>query len=250
MEINKINYHFIVRDVEDTALQLLAINKNVSCPDINRTKITQALGVKFDMCQTLQEMIRIIKPSVDSCEDAFKTKALQLEYKWDKAKYKVFQEVSAILDFKQSDSVSYNIYCKLHNLPINELRHNGEIYLDGNETIDELFEQFVIQVIKHLVLIKLEILIGRGHYKFETTNKVAMFLDIVIDAIFANGDLSAISKDPSYKYFYSLKIKGVNVMQKFRELYKLIPIEDLFQQVYEFVYYNHKTLLNFKSYLY
>ena len=92
--------------------------------------------------------------------------------------------------------------------------------------------------------------VWKAKYDFDAHNKVWLFADIAVDIVFDSTDLREICSKPSYKYFYSLKINGVNIMDEFRKLYKIISLEDFFISVYMFVHKNYQILSKFKNYLY
>jgi len=176
----------------------------------------------------------------------------QLQQKWDNYRDKYFLILNKVFDITIDTNAQTHTYCYLQLLPINEVDlKNNIIYLDCNKDIEEIFKTFIIMLTKL-------ILINRWNYTnnwnfntdFDVKNKIWMFAEIAIDAIFANSDLADITTKPAYKYFYSLNIQNVNTMDKFKNLYPTVQLDEFFTQVYLYVHENYQTLLQFKNYLY
>lgn len=255
MEINEFNYYFKVRSVKDVVLTLGAIYKNLSYCKIDKTRISQIFNLTSQDIKDenyLNNINRKVNIVNDAQQENLNIMCKQLQKKWDNYRKEYLAVISNIFDIKINLNLTTNTFCYLHMLPINEVDlKDNIIYLDCNKNVDEVFKSFIIMLTK-LILINRWNSVNNWNFndEFDIRNKVWMFVELAIDAIFANTPLSKICDKPTYKYLYSLKVKGVNVLEHFRIIHKTLAIDDFFTEVYMFVHINHDKLLQFKNYLY
>ena len=255
MVIDSINYIFGTRDSESVALNISAIYRNLGYKGIDKSKICEIYNINNLNYNNMENTI-VIKNAVqdkilkdkDKIEHAIKV----LEEMWNSVKKGFFSCVGDGLDIRVNSTRTFNTYCYLQALPINELdRDNNVIYLDYNRPIDELFKNFIVLVAKSILLDKWDDMNGDiFSHSYQSQNKIWLFADIAVDAVFASTDLCKLCDKPSYRYFYNSKINDIPFMYQFRQLYKMVTIEEFLNQVYLFVYHNHTELIKFKNYLY
>lgn len=253
MKTVDINYRFMIRHPNEVALQTISILKNYEYLEIDKKSVVNAYGLtKFkDNEINFNNIIGLVENKLKTDEDKLMSLCYNLQKLWNENKKELLTEITAALDINFDMDESYSACCKLHYLPINEIDDkNGCIYLNCNYDEETLFRNFVIMLVKSFLVVKLENLMGKGRYKYDSKNKIWILIEIAIDAVFANSKLNKWTESPSYNYFYNLKINGINIMEKFRKLHKLININDFLNNVYIFVCENYKTLIKFKSYLY
>lgn len=249
------NYYFKIRSAKEVAFQMSVIHKNLGYSEIDKNKIFQAYGITIkdmDDKESIDDIINTIEAKHKEKSEKMLQLCKQLKEKWEAYRDEYLKILSKTLDIEfDKEAVDYT-YCYLHFLPINEIDvQKNIIFLDCNKNIDELFNTFIIMLTK-------AILLDRWHYfnkwktdyEYDKNNKIWLFADIAVDAIFCNSALNIISNNPSYKYFYSLKINGVNIMEEFRKLHKMISLEDFFTSINMFIYKNYEILSKFKNYLY
>lgn len=255
MKVENFDYHFKLRNSKDVALNLGVIYKDLGYSKIDKNKLSKLYNItsqdvddknyidKFGDAVEKFDLINQNKIN-DLCE--------QLNNKWQIYKKGYLDVIKETLDIEVDLSVTNHTYCYLHSLPINEIYLNDNtIYLDYNKTFDEVFNKFIVMLTKILLINRWNSVNNWSYNKeFDTTNKVLMFAEIAIDAIFYNSKLFDISNNASYKYFYSLKVKGVNVMEHFRNIYTTKKLDNFFTDIYMFVHENYSSLLQFKNYLY
>ncbi|MBQ3502764.1 MAG: hypothetical protein IJA72_03770, partial [Clostridia bacterium] len=109
------------------------------------------------------------------------------------------------------DSEKYTISCYLSPMPFNMIDFSeNTIYLNADFSENELFKKFVIMLTKIIVLDWWKKHNNWGwNYNYRAENKIWLFIEIAIDAIFSNTKLHKISNNPSYKFFYNAKINDV-----------------------------------------
>ena len=253
MIIDRIDYKFGIRDCESVAINIEAIFKGVGYLGVDKKEIESIYAISEDMDKS---RITDIKSAVgeSTLRDSEKiNKAIEaLSQMWNEVKDRFLSCVVRGLDLKLNESKVFNSYCYLHALPINELdRSSNIIYLDYNRPIDELFKNFIVLVAKAILLDKWDNLNGDVFsHSYQAQNRLWLFADIAIDAIFACTDLCKLCDKPSYRFFYNLKINNVLFMFNFRKLYKKVEVDEFLNQVYLFVYYNQQSLNEFKNCLY
>lgn len=255
MKMCEFDYYFKMRSAKEVAFQMSVIYKNLGYSEIDKNKAFQTYGITIkdmDNREGIDAIINIVDAKHTEKSEKILELCRQLKERWLNYREEYLKILSKALDIEfDKEAVDYT-YCYLHFLPINEIDiQQNIIFLDCNKDIDELFNNFIIMLTK-------AILLDRWHYfnkwktdyEYDKSNKVWLFADIAVDAIFYNSPLNTISRNPSYKYFYSLKINGVNIMEEFRKLYKMICLEDFFTSINMFIYKNYEILSKFKNYLY
>lgn len=253
MEINEFNYIFKERDSKEIALNVKVIYENLGYSKIDKNKISTIFNLteydtKEDLCKTSSkiDIANNLKKGIlaDKCN--------QLQQKWDEYKKEYFNIISKVFDITINPQITTHTYCYLQLLPINEIDlKDNIIYLDANKEVEDMFKTFIILLTK-------AILLNRWNYinnwdfntEFDAGNRIWMFAELAIDAIFNNCELYKICKNPTYKYFYSLNLKNENIMEYFRKIYKSSCLDEFFTEVYMFVHDNYKDLLQFRHYLY
>jgi len=255
MEINEFNYYFKTRSIKNTALNVGVIVKNLGYSKIDKSKIERFFELtKEDISSDkyIENISLKIEYKYNTSRQQMEDICTKLQGKWENYREEYFQILNKVFGINVNRDIKEHTYCYLQLLPINELSLTDNIiYLDASKSEDEIFKNFIIMLTK-LMLIK------RWNYtncwnfntEFDVKNKVWLFAEIAIDAIFANSDLSKISIEPSYKYLYSLKILSENVMEHFRKLYAQVALDDFFTEVYMYIHNNYQTLLHFQHYLY
>lgn len=255
MKIDKFNYYFKVRPYKDVALNLGVIYKDLGYFKIDKNKISQIYGLTEqdinhkNYLQNFEEKVKIL---CDNNNDKLAGKCLQLQRMWNDYCIEYFDIISKVFEIEIVKDVTFNTYCYLQHLPINQVDlNNNVIYLDCNKEVTELFKNFIIMLTK-LILLKRwnDYNDWKFNTDFEINNKVWIFADIAIDAIFINSDLVKICSNPSYKYFYSLRVEGVNTIEHFRKIYKQKTLDEFFTELYIFIRKNYQRFLKFKHYLY
>ena len=252
MKINRVNYYFKFRDIEDIVYQIKAIYEDLAYNEIDKNKVLNAYNIT-DRCDLkIFNIEKSVQMVTETNQEVINIKCEFLQKQWNNYSDTYFQSLEDVLNIKINKEYISNYYCYLHYLPINEIDLNtNKIYLDCTCDEDELFKNFIIMLTKVMVA---NIWQNQNKYvidvEFDAKNKLWLFIDIAIDAIFANSSLKQICQFPSYKYFYSIKVDGVNIMEEFRKLFSKISLDDFFNEVYSFVYEYYKDILKFKNYLY
>lgn len=251
MKKSKVEFRFVARNYNDVALQLIGIFKNIAYTELDKNKIAQLCNLEIGKELHQNEIIKSIEETNQAQGVKIDTIIAELELFWNENKHGLLSCIYELLDINIPSSECYDICCQLHMLPFNEIDYdNKSIHLNYNQDINLVIKDFVIMLVKSLLLFKLETLIGRGNFSYNPKNRIWMVIEIAIDALFVNSELIKWSERPSYSYFYNLIINNVNVMEKFRKLYKLIKIEDFLANIYAFVRDNYDVLIKFKNYLY
>lgn len=255
MFIDKIKYYFKVRDKLDTSINIARMCKDMACVEIDKEKVLSAYNIsKLDLQEDkfVDKITNCVEKIINTDSENILDHCRQLEEIWINNCDKYFDILNNCLGIELNEDILLHTYCYLHYLPINKIDPENYIMcLDCNKSIKELFTTFIIMLTKAIIINKFNYFNGiEMDCVFDRKNKVWMFAEIAIDAIFANSDLKDFCQYPSYKYFYSLKLDGVNVMDEFRKLYTKISLEDFLNSVYMFVHKNYNILLKFKNYLY
>lgn len=255
MNIGEFNYYFTIRDAHETGLQIGVICKDLGYNDIDKNKVLQTFGIsneETDSQYYVKNITRAVETTNAKALDRMRDMCNQLQEKWDSYREEFLQYLSLGLDITFNKGERYNTYCQLQLLPINEIdTTNNIIYLDCNKSVDEAFKTFIIMVTKAMLLDRWRYINkGEFSYEFDRHNKIWLFAEIAVDAIFANTSLSKVCENPSYKYFYNIIINNTCFMQEFRKLYTKVSLEDFFTSVYMFVHENYDTISKFKNYLY
>jgi len=250
MKMNRINYYFKPRDVESIAYELKAICDGIAYNEIDKNKALLSYNLIDVNNLKLSNILESVQTVIDVNYDNIKYKCERLQEQWEGYKDKYFEYLENVLNIKIDEARISNYYCYLHYLPINEINlENNSIFLDCNH--EEIFKTFIVMLTK---LIIANIWCDKNDWafsiEFETKNKLWMFIEIAVDSIFAHSNLRQICDYPSYKYFYSIKIDGVNIMEKFRILFTKISLLDFLEEVYLFVREHYTEILKFKNYLY
>lgn len=255
MKINEFDYCFKPREDNDVVLNLNAIYKNLGYSKIDKNNISQIFNLDISKLSG-DEYIANLREKVKTYNarnyDVVLSICEQLQSKWEEYKESYFKILNKVFDIEIDSDIKTYTYCYLQPLPINEISfQDNVIYLDYNKSVDELFKTFIIMLTKLILLNRWN---DVNHWNFNTEfdvkNRIWMFAEIAIDAVFANSDLALISDKPTYKYFYNLQDNGCNVMDLFRQEYKKLSLDEFFTSVYMFVYEKYNTLLQFKNYLY
>ena len=255
MKINEFDYYFKIRDDNDIVLNLNVIYKNLGYSKIDKNNISKLFNFTANDLigdEYISDLRTKVKNYTADKYDYVLKVCQQLQTKWEGYKENYFRILNKIFDIEIDRDIKTYTYCYLQPLPINEISlQDNIIYLDYNKNIDDLFKTFIIMLTK-LILINRWNDINRWNFntEFDVKNRIWMFAEIAIDAVFANSELALISDMPTYKYFYNLEEDGRNVMNLFREKYNQLPLDDFFTSVYMFVYEKYNTLLQFKNYLY
>ena len=255
MEMNEFDYHFKVRTVRDVTLNLGVIYKNLGYIKFDKNKISKLFGLTeqdIEGDDYLHKIMSKVEMIYEKTHEQTTNICKQLQQKWEEYRDKYFIILKNIFDIDINRDIKMHTYCYLQMLPINEVDlKDNVIYLDCNKDIDDIFKTFIIILTKAILIDRWN---DVNHWDFNTDfdvkNKILMFAEIAIDAVFTCSELSLISNKPSYKYLYSLKVEGNNIMDGFRKLYTQISLDEFFTEVYMFVHNNYQTMLQFQHYLY
>ncbi len=255
MRMKKLNYFFKIRDVQSTAFHIGVIYNNLGYVTTDKSNILKAFGLTNDQLKDNKYYLRDIREAVERVYNDklldMNDKCADLQERWNNIKEYFMSIVSQVLDI-QFDATTHNTMCYLNLLPINEVvPENSTLYLDYNETNDELFANFIVLLVKNLIINRWrqnDNLVFSSSYEAET--RTWLFVEIAIDAIFYNSELSEFCSEPSYKYFYSLKVNNINFINEFRKLFPKVHIIDFLNEVYVFVHEHFDDLIKFKNYLY
>lgn len=255
MNMEEFDYHFKVRSIKDEALNLSAIYKGVAYSKFDKSELAEIYNISnrdVNDINFLQTITNAVADIHNREKDNMDTLCRQLQLKWSTYRKQYLKIISKEFGIVFNKNVINHIYCYLQQLPINEVDlKDNTIYLNCNQSLDEMFTNFIVMLTKIMLLYKWN---SFNHWEYNTDfdvkNKIFMFVDIAVDAVFANSELCEISSRPSYRYFYNLNVENQNVMDKFRGLYTQMTLENFFTEVYMFVYINYQTLQQFKHYLY
>ena len=255
MNMEKFDYHFRIRNNYDVALNLASIYKDVAYSQFDKTQLDNIFKTsRQDISKNnyVQHFSNIIKDLNDKCNKELSQTIDYLNQRWQNYKQRYYEIVGQIFNIEFNFDVVNNLYCELQYLPINEISvKDGAIYLSCNQSNEQIFVKFIIKLTQ---LILLQTWNNYNRWKFNTDfdsqNKIFMFADIAVDAIFHNSELNQVCDNPSYKYFYNINYQNVNMMKQFREMYKSMEINKFLDEVYLFVYNNYSSLSQFKHYLY
>lgn len=255
MKMYKYNYFFNIRKSLDVALTISIVNNKLGYQYIDINKVLDAYNVKEEDVNGLHYISKILGKVENKHNDRIEdinNMCNALSEKWNQFKDEYFKCLEQAIGVEFDNGQIFNTFCYLHFLPINEIsQDNNIIILDCNKNIDELFKTFIIMLTKTIILDRSkELKPWTENSEYEAKNKIWQFAEIAVDAVFANTDLSKFCSAPSYKYFYSLNIDGVNFMNEFRKLHKLVSWDDFYKAVYMFVHENSKTIITLKNYLY
>ena len=255
MKLENFDYHFKIRKSHEQALNLAVIYKNLAYGNFDKSKLSNIFKFDVEIFSTegyLSKLTQMIGNSIEKQEDKLNQICVTLQNRWANYRNEYINIISKALDVDFKTDIINHLYCYLQLTPINELDLvDDSIYLNANKNEDEIFKSFIILLTKKLLLNRWRLYTEWDfNTDFDSKNKMFMFADIAIDAIFSNTELSKICKNPSYKYFYNITNEGENVMDQFSKLYKTTKLNDFFDKVYMFVYRNYQNLLQFKHYLY
>lgn len=255
MKINEIDYYFKVREDKDVALNMGVIYKDLGYSKINKDNISKIYNITssdIDSEYYLNNILSKVQSLNKKERERLSNICEQLKIKWEAYKAEYFSIISDIFCIDINGGAINHTYCYLHLLPINEINLKDHIiYLDANNSVDEIFKNFIIMLTKALLLYRWnDVNNWDFNTEFDVKNKIWMFADIAVDAVFNNSGLVNICREPSYKYFYNIKVDNKNIMQEFRDLFKNADLDEFFTEVYIFIHNNYQTLSQFKNYLY
>lgn len=250
--MNKVDYYFKLRDAREVASQLQNINKGLEYKYLDKKKALSCYSIGIGAEYNLNDLFEKVEQIHQQNFIMINQKGDCLNKKWQEHKDEYFKYLEEVLGVEFQSIQAINCCPYLHILPINEIDFKGNtIYLDCNRDEVDIFRTFIVMLTK---LIVLKVWQNKVKWDFDTKydaqNKVWLFAEIAIDAIFCNSKLTKFCSRPSYKYFYSIKIDGVNIMEEFRKLFGKIELLDFLDIVYIFVDKNYKSILKFKNYLY
>lgn len=255
MVYSKIDYCFKLRDVDSTACQVGLIYKDLSCKGFDKTKLLTTFGLSEKDFKDIS-YLRNIKSKIQHLNTNnimnMQGKCDYLQGKWDSVKEEFFCIISKIFGVTFSNKVKHNTFCYLQLLPLDEIVcESNTIYLNYNYSNEQMFSKFIVMLVKNLIVKfwrQNENLAFQTNY--EANNRLWLFAEIAVDAMFYNSELKKFCVEPTYKYFYSIRINNIKFMEDFRSLFNKVGVEDFLNEVYYFVYENFDYLIKFKHYLY
>ena len=249
------DYHFKIRNSYDVAINLAAIYKDVEYKQFDKTQLNNIFKTSHnDVLKNnyLQFFSQVVKGLNDNNIQQLNETLTYLNQRWQGYKKIYYDIIKQVFDIQFNEDVVNNLYCELQFLPINEICvEDGAIYLNCNQTNEQMFVSFIIMLTK-LILLKSWKDYNKWEFntKFDVDNKIFMFADIAVDAIFHNSELHKVCDRPSYMYFYNINYQNVNMMEGFRQMYKNMDVNKFLDELYLFVYNNYQSLIQFKRYLY
>ena len=253
--MEKFDYHFIVRNSQDVAINLAAIYNGVAYVQFDKTQLKNIFKTsQQDVAKNnyLQYFSQVVKDLNTYHSEQLDESIDYLNQRWQEFREHYYNIIEQVFNIQLDSNIVNNLYCKLQFLPINEICvEDGSIYLNCNQSNDQMFIKFIIMLTKLILLHSWSIYNNwKINSDFDTDNKIFIFADIAIDAIFNNSDLKQICESPSYKYFYNLNYQNSNMMKQFRQMYKNMEVNKFLDEVYLFVYNNYQSLIQFRHYLY
>ena len=207
---NKINCNFSIRESGSIAVQIDSIFNGEAYCGLNKNKIVETYKLNsLDMSNRneLDRLTDAIQQVNDTQKRQINNLCVQLQEKWNEYYDEYISAIEDTLRVGIHESFM-SIECQLHLLPINEIDFEKQtIYLNCDKDVNELFKNYIIMLTKLLLVNYWKDLHNCNFYSsYQPQNKVWLFTEIAIDAIFANSQLNKLTANPSYKYFYSLKI--------------------------------------------
>lgn len=250
MEISDLEYHFKIHNIKDMAVVVaLALTEEVYNEDEKRS-LYQFLNMPNDVITKehyLGEIEKYVAQKHELMCDKVENLAKELQQKWNNIKDLFMTSICEVLGIEIDLEKTLNTFCYLSIIPINNITLDGyEIMLDATKSVDEVFNNFIIMLAKIIVFEKWYDKNSIG-FKHEIVPKARtwIFIDIALDAIFANSKMHLLCDRPTTNYFYNLKINNTNFINEFRRLFPLVDIDDFFIAVYMFVDENYSTLIKF-----
>lgn len=256
MKIDKPKYRFKIQDSKKTAYQIIKLLNSTSRPKEDVSNILKFYNIKvediisgngYDFYK-LNDMI----DRENNSDNKLQNIRDELQQMWDEYHDEYFTCLQNALCVEFDSDGCYDVNCYLQLTRSDSVNfEDNTIFLNYQESVKEVFKKFIILLTKINILDRWKKDNDWGwNYTYSGENKVWMFAEIAVDAVFNNTLLNKICKYPSCKYFYSLTIGGVYFMDKFRELYNKVKLEDFLNSVFIFVRDNYQSLVKFKNYLY
>ncbi|MFQ6724276.1 MAG: hypothetical protein ACLRFE_02960 [Clostridia bacterium] len=255
MKINEFDYCFKMRDDKDISIDIGSIYKNLGYNNCDKEKIAKIYNLSYEDINNDNYLIDInIKVGeINNCiKDNINEKCKSLQNMWDNYRNKYYSIISKILDINIVKDITEYRYCYIQLLPINEVALMDKcIYLIYSEDVNEMFKNFIILLTKLILVNKWK---TDNNWVFETEfdakNKIWMFAELSIDAIFNYSELKSITSSPTYPHFYNLIIDDVNIINLFRDMFCRCEINQFLTNVYTYVHNNYLKISKFKHYLY
>lgn len=253
MSIDKLKVNVRLRDEVSTALQVNVILKNLGYKSSALSVVEDIYKIDKTLLwenKSLEYIAQQILNKNNSMESYLSQKIEEVQKEIDRLQPTFWNDIGEVLDIKFNGEKE--TYCYVHLIPINEVYFNEQsITLECKNTIDEMVRNLLILQTKIYIIKKfMEIVPVHYTFEYEGANRAWMFAEFCVDAVVSNSNLNNYIPNPAYKYFYSLKIRGVNVLNSFRELFGKISLGEFFVQVYAFVRDNRDIITQFKNYLY
>lgn len=253
MKITSNYYIFKIEDTFTSAINIFQIFNNQKHYFIDKSKIMYALGLKSNFEKNnFGNILQVVEQINANMYNEMQNILKKLQDKWISYEDEYFKLIKQILGLEglEYDNRS-KCTCYLRLLPINEIAfEDNTLFVGYNKNVEILFAKFVTLLTKTLILDKWrQFNDWEWDYEYREDNKIWMFVEIAIDAIFANSVLKKISTTPSYNYLYELRINDINIMSRFRELYNKISLQDFLNEVFVFVTQNYEALSKFRKFL-
>ena len=250
--ITKEKYVFKILNSRQSANKIYKIMKTNLLYTVEN-KTIKSCNALFKDCGTnsdFKQLVGWVEDEQAKLKHKLESVCNQLNHKWAEYKEGYLKCLEKLFGFKCNNLINGAI-CYLNIFSINEIDFSDNtIFLNANMSVDKVFKNFIIMFTKLIVLNWWKSFNDwNWDYTYKAENKIWMFIEIAIDAIFSKTDLAKISTAPTYKYFYSITINGISFMYKFRELYSKICLKDFLNMVFMFVVENYNTLIKFKNYL-
>lgn len=233
----------IYQEIEQNAVRG---DKNNKC-NANKVFINNKNLCKKDF----KSLVHVVEEEYVRSKQKLDLVCSKLNIKWLDYQEEYLMALQNELGIQVDGEVFNGLSCYVNDFLNNEIEFSDNtIFLNANIAVDKIFSNFIIMLTKLTILNWWKVFNNwNWGYTYKENNKIWLFIEIAIDAIFSKTSLSKITCSPSYKYFYDTTINGICFMDRFRTLYEKISLKDFLNMVFMFVVQNYKTLTKFKNYL-
>lgn len=253
MKISKLKFHVALRDEQSTALQILTILRDMAYKSGDLKAVAEIYKIDTTLIndkKVLNYVTQQVQNKNQSTAFYLERKITELQQEIDKIQPTYLEDIRKALDIEFDDE--REAFCYLQFIPMNEINLKYQnIMLECKDSVREMLRDLLILETKIYIIKRfMQIIPVHYHYEYEGANRMWMFAEFCVDAVVSNSNLNKYIPNPAYKFFYSLKIDGVNVLDAFRQLFPKISLAQFLVQVYSFVRDNYNTIAEFKNYLF
>lgn len=253
MKISKLKFNVDMRDEQSTAMQISTILKDLAYKSSNLNSVAEIYKIDKSMLDTkgsLEYITQQVRNKNQSTAYYLERKINELKQEINKIQDTYLEDVGKVLDLDFEDE--REAFCYLQFIPMNEINFQYQnINLECKDSARDMLRELLILETKIYIIRRFKQIIPAHYYfDYEGSNRMWMFAEFCVDAVVSNSNLNKYIPNPAYKFFYSLKIDGVNVLEAFRQLFPKISLAQFLVQVFSFVRDNYNTIAEFKNYLY